>query len=463
MTGEKKLGLWDATAIIVGSMIGSGIFLAPALIAAIVVESGLGTGNFVFIWIVGGLLTLCGALSYGELAAAFPRTGGQYVFLSEAFGPLWGFLYGWTLFMVIQSGFIAAVAVAFANYLGVFVPGISQASTVAAAGGFRLSSVQVTAIVLIVALTAVNSRGLREGAALQNFFTFAKVSALVVLAGYGLLSGRGDWGHFAPFEPEAVNTAFLAAFAVAMSKALFAYDSWNIVTFVAEETERPEWTLPRALVLGTGSVMLLYTLASLVYLYVIPIGEAATAPDQRIAARTAEVLFGAAGLGLISFAILLSTAGCVNGLVLSGPRLYYAMARDGLFFRGAGELHAERRVPVRSLRQQALWSIALVLFGSLGERGAQLYSDLLTFTSFASLLFAALTVAGLFVLRRTRPDLTRPYRVTGYPWVPGLYLAVAAFFLVFIAVGDPRNSGFGLVVIALGLPLYWYWRRAPQR
>ncbi|MEZ5355635.1 MAG: amino acid permease [Bryobacteraceae bacterium] len=463
MTPPKKLGLLDATAIIVGSMIGSGIFLAPALIAAIVIESHLGIGSFIGIWIVGGFLTLCGALSYGELAAAFPRTGGQYVFLVEAFGPLWGFLYGWTLFMVIQSGFIAAVAVAFANYLGVFLPTVSQANALIAWGGVRVSSVQLTAIALILILTAVNSRGLREGAFLQNFFTFAKVSALIGLVGFGLLSGRGDWSHFAPLAPRAVDTAVLAAFAVAMSKALFAYDSWNIVTFVAEETDRPERTLPRALALGTGAVMLLYTLASVVYLDVIPIAEAAAVPDQRIAARTAEVLFGPAGLGLISFAILLSTAGCVNGLVLSGPRLYYAMARDGLFFRGAGELHPERRIPARSLRQQAVWSIALVLFGSLGERGAQLYSDLLTFTSFASLLFAALTVAGLFVLRRKQPDLPRPYRVAGYPFVPALYLIVAAFFLIFIAVGDPRNSGFGLFVILLGLPLYWYWRRAPQR
>jgi APA family basic amino acid/polyamine antiporter len=458
----RKLGLLDATAIIVGSMIGSGIFLAPALIAAIVVESGLGTGNFVFIWIVGGLLTLCGALSYGELAAAFPRTGGQYVFLNEAFGPVWGFLYGWTLFMVIQSGFIAAVAVAFANYLGVFFSAIRQSNVIPGAGGFQVSTVQITAILLIVILTIINSRGLREGAFLQNVFTFAKVSALAGLAGFGLFSGRGDWSHFTPLAPETVNTALLAAFAVAMSKALFAYDSWNIVTFVAEETANPERTLPRALALGTGAVMLLYTLASLVYLYVIPIAEAAGVPDQRIAARTAEVLFGPAGLGLISFAILLSTAGCVNGLVLSGPRLYYAMARDGLFFRGAGQLHPERRIPVRSLRQQAIWSIALVLFGSLGERGARLYSDLLTFTSFASLLFAGLTVAGLFVLRRTRPELPRPYRVAGYPFVPALYLIAAAFFLIFIAVGDPRNSGFGLAVILLGLPLYWYWRRAPR-
>jgi APA family basic amino acid/polyamine antiporter len=248
-----------------------------------------------------------------------------------------------------------------------------------------------------------------------------------------------------------------------MSKALFAYDAWNVVTFVAEETHEPEWTLPRALMLGTGSVMLLYTFACMVYLYILPIGEAAAVPDQRIASRTAAIIFGPAGVGLVSFAILLSTAGCVNGLVLSGPRLFFAMAKDGLFFRRAAELHPARGIPVRSIWQQAAWSIALVLFGSLGERGARLYSDLLTFTSFASLLFAAITVVGLFVLRRKRPDLPRPYRVSGYPWVPGLYVAVAVFFLIFIAIGDPRNSGFGLTIILAGLPLYAYWRRKGGR
>ncbi len=455
----KQLSLLDATTIIVGSMIGSGIFLAPALIAQIVQSSQLGPGTFISIWIVGGFLTLCGALSYGELAAALPRTGGQYVFLREAYSPLWAFLYGWTQFSVVQSGFIAAVAIAFANYLGVFIPGISQTATIAEAAGIRLSPVQLAAIALIVVLTWLNSRGLREGSFLQNTFTAAKVTALLALVAAGLTSGQGSAAHFSPLLPTAFNTVTLAAIAVAMSKALFAYDSWNVVTFVAEQTRDPERTLPRALFAGTLAVTILYTLASVVYLYILPIDQAASAPDQRIAASVAQVLFGPIGVSLISFAILLSTAGCVNGLILSGPWLYYAMARDGLFFRGAAKLDPVRNVPAGSLNRQMLWSIALILTGSLGTRGAQLYSDLLTFTSFASLLFNALTVAGLFVLRRTQPDLPRPYRVAGYPWVPLLYLATAAFFLIYIAVGDPRNAGFGIAVIVLGLPLYLFWNR----
>lgn len=459
-TSPKQLSLLDATTIIVGSMIGSGIFLAPALIAQIVLTSNLNPGTFVGIWIVGGFLTLCGALSYGELAAALPRTGGQYVFLREAYSPLWAFLYGWTQFSVVQSGFIAAVAIAFANYLGIFVPAISQSNTFVEAAGFRLSTVQLAAIALIVVLTWMNARGLREGSFLQNLFTAAKVLALLALVGFGLASGKGSWSNLQPLIPaDPLATATLAAIAVAMSKALFAYDSWNVVTFVAEQTREPERTLPKALLAGTLTVTILYTLANLVYLYILPIGQVATVPDQRIAAGVSQVIFGPIGATLIALAILLSTAGCVNGLILSGPWLYFAMARDKLFFSGAAQLDARTHMPNGSLNRQMIWSIALILTGSLGTRGAQLYSDLLTFTSFASLLFNALTVAGLFVLRRTQPNLPRPYRVPFYPLIPALYLATAAFFLIYIAVGDPRNAGFGLFVIALGVPMYLYWNK----
>jgi APA family basic amino acid/polyamine antiporter len=245
-----------------------------------------------------------------------------------------------------------------------------------------------------------------------------------------------------------------------MSKALFAYDAWNTVTFVAEETRDAVKTLPRALLLGTVGVTLIYTLTNVAFLHVLPVEQAASVPDQRIAAEVASVLFGPIGVSLIAIAILVSTFGCDNGLILAGPRLYFAMARDGLFFSGAARVDARRGTPVRSLWYQALWSIALVFTGSLGARGAQLYSDLLTFTSFASLLFNALTVVGLFVLRRTQPELPRPYRAPAYPWIPALYLAVAVFFLVFIAIGDPRNSGFGFLIMLSGVPVYFYlqWR-----
>ncbi|MGH9721312.1 MAG: amino acid permease [Bryobacteraceae bacterium] len=460
---RKRLRLLDATMIIMGSMIGSGIFLAPALIAAIALQGQLGAGSFVWIWIVGGVLTLCAALSFAELAAAFPKTGGQYVFLSEALNPFFGFLYGWTLFTVIQCGFIAAVAVAFANYLGVFVPWVSQSSAVLSAGPLRVSSVQIVAILLVAALSWINSRGLREGAAVQNLLGFAKIGGLIGLVVFGLTSSRGDWSHFQPLLPSAVTFGVLTAFAVGLSKALFAYDSWNVVTFVAEETHEPARTLPRALFLGTLGVTLIYALTTSAYLYILPIDQAANVADQRIAAEVAQIVLGPVGLTLIALAVLISTAGCDNGLILSGPWLYYAMAKDGLFFGGAARLDEKRGMPIRSLQYQAVWSMVLILSGSLGSRGAQLYSDLLTFTSFASLLFNALTVMGLLMLRKNRPELPRPYRVTGYPAVPLLFLIAAIFFLIFIAVGDPRNSGFGLLIIVSGVPLYVYWKRKLAR
>ncbi|MCI0365001.1 MAG: amino acid permease [Phycisphaerales bacterium] len=436
-------------------MIGSGVFLAPALIAGIAIDAKMGSGSFVLIWLVGGLLTLCAALSFGELAAACPRTGGQYVYLKEAFSPFWGFLYGWTLFTVIQSGFIAAVAVAFGNYLGVFFPWASQSNTVFSS----VSAVQLIAIALVLILTWINSYGLKAAAAVQNLLAFAKIAALGGLILFGLGSSKGDWSHFQPLAPEVLTLGVITGFAVAMSKALFAYDSWNVVTFVAEETRDPVRTLPKALFLGTLGVTLIYALASAAYLHILPVDAAAKVPDQRIAAEVAQIVLGPIGLSLIAGAILISTAGCVNGLILSGPWLYFAMARDRLFFRKAANIDAASQVPVTSLRFQAVWSIALILSGSLGTRGAQLYSDLLTFTSFASLLFNALTIYGLFVLRRKHPDLPRPYKVAAYPFIPLLYLVVSIFFLIFIAVGDPRNSGFGMLVILSGVPLYLFWRR----
>ncbi len=456
---KRDLGLLEATTIIMGSMIGSGIFLAPALIAAIIVSDRLAPGSFVIIWAIGGVLTLCGALSYGELAAAFPRTGGQYVFLQEAFSPFLAFLYGWTIFLVVQTGLIAAVAVAFANYLGVFIPWVSQSNRLLGAGSVGFSSAQLVAVLLVVFLTWINTRGVKEGAWVQNVLTIAKVGALAALILAGIFTSKGDWSNFTPWFPSVVTGGMLAAFAVGMSKALFAYDAWNTVTFVAEETRDPVKTLPKALLMGTLGVTILYTLANVAYLHVIPVEAAAVVPDQRIAAELARILVGPIGVSLIAAAILISSFGCDNGLVLAGPRLYYAMARDGLFLKGAANIDPERGTPVRSLWYQAIWSILLVLTGSLGARGAQLYSDLLTFTSFASLLFNALTVAGLFVLRYRQPNLERPYRVPAYPFVPALYLAVAVFFLVFIAIGDPRNAGLGTVVMLLGVPVYFLLKR----
>ena len=448
----RGLGLLDATTLIVGSVIGSGIFVAPSIMAGYVQDPAMLLG----LWVVGGILTLFGALAYGELAAAMPRAGGQYVFLSKAFSPLWGFLYGWTFLLAINTGFVAAVSVAFAKYLGVFLPGVSEEVALFALGRFRFSTAQAVGLVVIVALTYLNIRGLRSGAWVQNVFTVAKVAGVAVLVVLAIGSGRGSAANLAaadglPLGPEGVKLGLLAAMAVAMSKALFAYDAWYSITFAAEEVKDPERTLPRALVMGTIGVTVVYCSAVAVYLYMVPIGEMFAVRDNRIAAEAASRALGPAGEAFVAVAILISTFGCVNGLTLAGPRVVYAMARDGLFFKRMGAIHAQYRTPARALVLHGVVAAALTLTGT--------YSDLLTLTAFSSLLFNILTVVGLFVLRRREPGLHRPYRAVGYPVLPALYVGVSAFFLVYILIGDPRNSGLGLVLTVAGLPAYLYWRR----
>jgi basic amino acid/polyamine antiporter, APA family len=451
----RGLGLFDTVALLVGSVIGSGIFVAPSLMAGYLQSPGL----LVALWVVGGLLTMAGALACGELAAAFPHAGGQYVYLREAFGPLPGFLYGWTLLLAINTGFVAAVAVAFAKYAGVFAPGIGEGVVLLRLGPVTFSTAQAVAIAVIALLTVLNVRGLRLGALIQNVFTAAKVLAVAALALLAVAAGRGSFANFRPFSlalgPEAVELGVLAGLAVAMSKALFAYDAWYAVTFAAEEVRDPERNLPRALLLGTLVVTGVYVTAVAVYLYMVPIGEMFAVKDNRIAAEAARRMIGPAGGSLIAGAILISTFGCVNGLILSGARVVFAMARDRLFFASAGRVHPVFRTPDRSLVLQGVVAAGLTLTGT--------YSDLLTLTAFSSLLFNTLTVVGLFVLRRTRPDLPRPYRVWGYPLAPAAFVAVSAFFLVYILVGDPRNSGMGLVLTLLGLPAYAYWRSRSAR
>jgi APA family basic amino acid/polyamine antiporter len=453
----RGLGLFDATTLIVGSVIGSGIFVAPSIMAGIVQSPGLLLG----LWLVGGVLTLFGALAYAELAAALPRAGGQYVFLAEAFGPLWGFLYGWTFLFAINTGFIAAVGVAFAKYLGVFVPGIGEAYALFDLAGRPFTTAQAVALGVIVVLTWLNVTGLRTGATLQNVLTVAKVGAVAVLLLLAFALGRGSLAHFsatpgAPLlGPDGLKLGFSAALAVAMSKALFAYDAWNSVTFAAEEVREPEKNLVRSLMLGTVVVTLVYFSAVAVYVYMVPVREMAAVPDNRIAAEAARRMLGGPGVAFVTAAILASSFGCVNGLILAGARVVYAMARDGLFFPSGAAVHARYRTPVVALVIQGAVAALLTLTGT--------YSDLLTLTAFSSLLFNVATMVGLFVLRRTRPDMARPYRAWGYPLVPLLYIVVSAFFLVFILKGDPRNSGMGLLLTGLGVPAYLYWRRGAPR
>jgi APA family basic amino acid/polyamine antiporter len=451
-TLERRLGVFSATTLIVGSMIGSGVFIAPSIMAGLVATPGV----YLALWLVGGALTLLGALAYGELCAMMPRAGGQYVFLREAFGPLVGFLYGWTVLFVIQTGFNAAVSIAFAKFLGGVGLHVGEMDIVWRLGSFTLSRAQLVAVGVIVVLTFINMRGVEAGAFVQNLFTVLKVGAIALLVGIGFASGKGSFANFAPLTgttlgPAAVGMTFLAACGVAMSKALFAYDAWNTVTFAAEEIQKPERNLPRALVLGSVITTLVYTGACAVYLYILPLPVMGRVVENRVAADVAGVILGPIGITLVSVAILISTFGCVNGLILGGGRVLFAMARDGLFFASAGRVHPKHHTPANALLMQGVWSAVLALSGS--------YSRLLTYVTFASLSFNALTVVGLFVLRRKRADLPRPYRAWGYPLTPALYLAGAGFFTVYIFAGDKLDSLVGIGIVILGLPAYWLFRR----
>jgi len=456
----RSLSTLDATNVVVGSMIGSGIFIAPSLMAGYIQTPGL----LILLWIVGGVLTLFGALSYGELAAAFPHAGGQYVYLKESYSPLWGFLYGWTLFLIIITGFISAIAIAFAKYLGVFFPVLGEQTKILSlpifGKTFSISTAQLISILCIALLTYINIRGVKSGVLVQNIFTISKVGALAILIGAAFLFGNGTFKNYLPLVkpalgPLAIKMSLFAAMAVAMSKALFAYDAWYTVTFIAEEVRNPKKNIPRSMFLGTGITTLLYTTATMAFLFMVPIAQMAAVPENRIAATVAQSVMGQAGLIFITVGILISTFGCINGNILTGPRLYYAMAKDGLFFKSCALVHEKRKTPHLSLVYQGVWSCVLVFTGT--------YNDLLTYAAFASLLFNALTIIGLIKLRKTRPDLERPYKAWGYPVVPMLYVAIAVFFIIYIVIGDPLNSGKGLVLILAGLPIYFYWRSKSRR
>jgi APA family basic amino acid/polyamine antiporter len=447
----KGLGLTDATTLVMGSMIGSGIFIVASDIARQVDSPGL----LILVWLIGAALTVAAALSYGELAAAMPHAGGQYVYLREAFGPLAGFLYGWTLFLVIQTGTIAAVAVAFAKYAGVFVPWISAKNYLVGEGKIGLTTQQLVAIAVIVLLTAVNTRGIRTGAVVQNVFTFAKVASLLALVGLGFLLGRNTQAveaNFTDFWRHAdwgFNTVRLVG--VAMVGALFSSDAWNNVTFTAGEVRNPKRNLPLSLALGVGVVSLLYVACNFVYLNVLTLDAIKTAPEDRVATAAVSMMFGPMATQLMAVAIMISTFGCVNGLILAGARVYYTMARDGLFFKRVGTLDAVHHAPVASLAIQCIWAVSLTLSGQ--------YGDLLDYVIFAVLLFYILTIAGLFVLRRTRPDMERPYRAFGYPVVPAAYIVVAGIIEILLLAYKPNYTFPGLGIVLLGVPVFFIWRK----
>ena len=483
----KGLGLFDSTMIVVGSMVGSGIFIVSADIAHQVRSPGL----LLLVWLLSGVMTLIGALCFGEMAAAMPHAGGQYVYMREAIGPAWGFLYGWTMLLVIQAATIAAVAIAFAKFGSVLAPWFSASHWIWKIGTFGpwhlwfgslgpysvgLNRQNLLAILSIVLLTWINTRGLGLGKIVQNVFTVAKTAALagLVLLGivYSTAIARGvnftdffrnsGWSVMHPYPPDNPNwmigTATLVG--VAMVGSLFAMDAWNNVTFTAAEVKNPGRNLPLSLALGTGIVVLLYTFVNVAYLRVLPITgdpNGATplargiefATDSRVATAVTQVAFGPVGAILMALAILVSTFGCNNGLICAGARIYYAMAKDGLFFGFVGRVN-RRHAPAAALVVQCIWASVLCLSGT--------YSQLLDFLIFAQLIFYILTLVGLFLLRWKRPEMPRPYRAFGYPILPGLYLVMAVFLEIQLLRYKPQYTWPGLIIVLLGLPVYGLWK-----
>jgi len=479
----RGLGLLDSTTIVAGSMIGSGIFIVSADISRQVGSPGW----LLVVWLITGILTVVGALSYGELAAMMPKAGGQYVYLREAFSPLWGFLYGWTLFLVIQTGTIAAVAVGFARYLGQLWPAISESSyiiepiRISSKYAVSLSTAQLVGVLMIAFLTWMNTRGLRMGKLVQNSFTIAKTGALLALIVLGVLIGRNhaaiaaNFGNFwtphgalqdvGPTLTAATAFGLFVGICVAQTNSLFSADAWNNITFTAGEVKNPRKNIPLSLAFGTFLVITLYLLANVAYLVTLPIEKIQTVPGDRVASATADVIFPGHGAVIMAVAILISTFGCNNGLILAGARTYYAMARDGLFFKSSGRLNSFH-VPAWGLAIQGIWAALLVLPRTIKVDAAtgkttygSLYNDLLTYVITAALIFYILTICGIFRLRQTRPSDDRPYKAFGYPVVPALYIIGALVILVVLFIYQTATSWPGLIIVATGIPVFFLWKR----
>lgn len=490
----QSLGLFSSTALVVGSMVGSGVFIVDADIARVTNSPALLLGA----WVVTAILTIICALSYGELAAMMPKAGGQYVYLRESLGPLWGFLYGWTLFLVIQTGTIAAVAVAFGKFLGVFFPAISTthwlwhiAHVPALQVGpmvlgnmeIGVSTANLTGIFIVFFLALVNVFGVKLGSQIQNVFTTAKalsLAGLVLLAftvgrnataiaanfgeGWSLFWRNAGWNALHPVEVgmggPTVWVNLVVVLAVVQVGSLFSADAWNNITFTAGEVKNPKRNLPLSLALGTGFVIAIYFLVSVAYLVVLPMAgdpHGTTvmargiqyAAEDRVATAALEAIFHSGGAYLMAAAILISTFGCVNGMTLAGARVYYAMSQDGLFFKSVGKLHPRYKTPAAGLLVQACWAALLCISGTYGQ--------LLDYIIFAVLVFYILTIVGLFVLRFKRPDAPRPYKALGYPLLPALYIAMAAWICIILLRYKPQYTWPGLVLVLLGIPVYLFW------
>jgi APA family basic amino acid/polyamine antiporter len=482
----RSLGPLDATMIVVGSMIGSGIFITSAESSRLVGSPGW----LLAAWALAGVLTITGALCCAELAAMWPRAGGQYVFLREAYGPSVGFLFGWSLFVVVQTGTIAAVAVAFANFMGVLTSSVSAENYIISPhgiGGYALSlsTQQLVAIVMILLLTFTNTRGLRTGKLIQNTFTFTKTAALLALIVIGLALGWNEqsaaytssWWHpwqngWTPANAQPgfdASTPLMLALVMLVGRAmvgpLFAQSAWNNVTFTAGEVRDPGRNLPRALLIGCGVVVTLYLLANVAYVVTLPLSGIQNAPQNRVATATMQAILGPIGTVLMAIAIMISTFGCNNGLILAGARVYYAMARDNLFFRSVGEVNT-RHVPALALIAQGIWAAFLTMPRTVStnpQTGAvtygNVYTQLLEYIVSADLIFYALMVGAVVVMRFKAPDLERPYRTFGYPIVPLIYIVLAVLFVLDLAYLAPETSGIGYLIVFTGVPVYFVWRK----
>ena len=478
---RKALGLFDSVMIVAGIMVGSGIFIVSAEISRQVGSAGW----LLVAWLITGVLTVTGALSYGELAAMMPLAGGMYVYLREALSPMVGFLYGWTLLTVIQTGTLAAVAIAFARFTGVVFPSISESNYIIKPIEFfpgyavSLSSAQVLALAIILAIAVVNCYGVQWGKLIQNVFTMAKLlglALLLVLGAYALMHSstifRANFGHAwqpvntRPIGHTHIGTVFgmIVALCVSQTGSLFAADSWHDITFVAGEVRDPKRNLPLSLALGTSLVIILYLLCNLSYLAVLPVHGIQTAPSDRVATLAVSTPLPGVGNAAMAVLIMVSTFGTVNGITLAGARACYAMATDGLFFRSAGHLN-KRGVPAAALMMQCVWAMLLVLprvWDPVARSWGNLYSNLLDYVISAALIFYVLTIFGMFRLRWTRPETPRPYHCWGYPWLPGFYIVGGVIILGILFCYRTATTWPGLVIVLSGMPVYWLLRRRAE-
>ncbi len=456
---RPSLSLLDATMIVAGSMIGSGVFLVSAEITRNVGSAGWLT----LMWVLGGIVTIIAAVSYGELSGMYPKAGGQYVYLREAYNPLVAFLFGWTQFSVIQTGTIAAVAVAFAKFSSYLIPSFSEENYLLDLGFLKISAAQIVAIISIIILTWINTRGIKNGKIIQTVFTLAKLLSLFGLIIFGFLLGAKQeiWNANWTNAWQAVSLtqnggqvtttllsglALCGAVAISMKGSLFSSDAWNNITFIAAEIKNPQKNIGRALFLGTLLVTIVYVSANLMYLAVVPMHDIAFAAKDRVAVVAAQQIFGNSGAYVIAVMIMVSTFGCNNGLILAGARIYYTMAQDGLFFKKSGDLN-EFNVPANGLWIQCLWASLLCLTGK--------YNDLLAMVIFGVLIFYVITIAGIFVLRSKRPDIPRPYKAFGYPVLPMIYIVVASALALLLLMFESSYALLGLLIIVIGFPLYY--------